>query len=70
MPEIKDKKPTYVHNPFSFEYNGVKVECDSSGKIKLTQEHGDETFDEVNTSAGLIRRIYFHLKDGRTVKYE
>ena len=69
MVEVKDKKPTYIHNPFSFEYNGVRVECDSKGKIKLIQEEGEE-YDEVNTSAGLIRRIYFHLKDGRTVKYE
>lgn len=66
----KEKKPIYTHSPFQFEYFGVKVEADSKGKVKLTQDHEDGTFDEVNTSAGMIRRIYFLLKDGRTVNYE
>lgn len=72
MIETKEitKKPRYTHNPFSFIYYGVKVDCDINGKITITQEHEDETFDEIKTSAGLIRRVFYMLKEGRTVKYE
>lgn len=62
-------KPIYSHSPFKFEYEGIEVEGFRNGKVKLVQSHDDDTFDEIMTSAGLIRRLYFLLRDGRSVSY-
>jgi len=57
----------YVHSPFTLKYNGVEVSVDENGKIVLTQEHTDGTYDEIMSSAGLINRIYMMLEATRKV---
>jgi hypothetical protein len=46
--------PHFTHSPFSLEHGGVKAVCDENGKITLTKNHEDDSFDEVETSASLI----------------
>lgn len=60
MPDEKtnNKFPHFSHSPFKFEWNGrITAEVSESGKIKITQDHDDETFDEINTSADFIYRL-------------
>lgn len=59
----------YVHNQFTFEYNGVKASCSEDGKVTLTQEHDDETFDEVTVSANMIYKLGEMLNTSKKVKY-
>lgn len=47
----------FSHSPFKFEWRGVVAEVGESGKIKITQEHDDDTFDEIETSADFIYRL-------------
>lgn len=47
----------WIHSPFSFEHQGTKVECMENGKIKITQDHNDDTFDEVTISESVINRL-------------
>lgn len=52
------KYPHYVHSPFTLEHNGVKVECNESGKIVITKEHKeDDTFEQIECSASLFNRV-------------
>ena len=57
----------YSHSPFSLDHGGVNVKVDETGKIVLSQEHGDGTFDEITTSASLINRILRMLQATRNV---
>lgn len=47
----------YSHSPFSIEHQGVKVEVNETGKVTITQEREDNTYDEINTSAALINKL-------------
>lgn len=52
----------FINTAFSFEFQGVRVDLDDKGKMKLIQEHDDETFDEINCTPALINRIIMTLK--------
>lgn len=48
----------YVHSPFQVEENGIRIECDEHGKLRLTQDHPeDDSFDEIDCSASLINLL-------------
>ena len=51
----------YIHSPFTLNLSGLKVVVDDTGKITLTQDHGNEEYDEIVTSASLINRIVVML---------
>jgi len=59
----------YLHSPFSLDHQGVKVEVDEHGKIILTQEGTDNTYDEIVCSASLINKISRMLMATRKVVY-
>lgn len=58
---VPKKYKHYVHSPFTLNLSGLKVTVDDTGKITLTQDHGNEEFDEITTSASLINRIVVML---------
>ena len=60
----------YIHSPFTLEHQGVRVKVDDNGKIILTQDHEDGTFDEITTSASLINRLIRMLQATRKVVYK
>lgn len=71
MPTAPDKKYRhYVHSAFTLDHQGVRVEVDETGKIKLTQDHPDGTFDEIGCSASLINRISRMLMATRKVVWK
>jgi hypothetical protein len=47
----------YVHSPFSIEHNGINAKVDDHGKIVITQDHPDGTYDEVLCSASFIYKL-------------
>lgn len=59
----------YIHSPFQLDYAGTKVEVDEHGKIKMTQEHEDGTYDEVTFSASLINRVSRMLMATRKIVF-
>lgn len=60
-PEVPKKYKHYIHSPFTLNLQGLKVGVDDRGKITLTQDHLDEEYDEIITSASLINRIIVML---------
>lgn len=67
-------KPRYSHSPFTLEHNGVTVECDKDGKIRLTQNNiddddGQPVTDEITTSAALFNRVMLMLRGSRKVTF-
>ncbi len=69
MPANK-KYRHYVHSAFTLDHQGVKVEVDENGKIRLAQDHADGTFDEISCSASLINRISRMLMATRKVVWK
>ena len=68
---MNDKKRYrhYIHSPFQLDHQGIKVEVDEHGKIKMTQDHGDDTYDEITFSASLINRVSRMLMATRKVVF-
>ena len=60
----------YIHSPFSLDHLGVKIKVDENGKITITQDHEDGTFDEIVTSASLFNRVIRMLQATRKVVYK
>lgn len=59
----------HSHSPFDFEWNGVKAHCDKNGSITISQDHDDESFDEIKTSAAFVFRLANMLTATRRTKY-
>lgn len=64
------KYPHWTNSPFTMEYKGVKISADETGKITLIQEHDDETFDEIVTTAALFNRVVRILQMNRTLVFK
>lgn len=63
------KVPRYTHGKFEFEYRGVKASCAEDGKVTLTQEHQDDTYDEVIVSATMIFRLAAMLNNSKNIEW-
>lgn len=63
------KIPKYTHSKFELEYRGVKAVCSEDGKITLTIEHEDDTYDEVTVSATMIFRLATMLNASKNVEF-
>ena len=67
MYQQRDKTPTqyngpkkyqhFINSPFSLEHNGVSVKVDDKGKMIVTQDHKDSTFDEISSTVSMMNRI-------------
>lgn len=64
------KIPRYTHSHWELEYKGVKAICSKDGKVTLTQEHDDDSYDEVIVTANMIFRLVQMLsnKEGEGFK--
>jgi hypothetical protein len=64
-----NKVPKYTHSTWNLEYRGVKASCSEDGKVTLTEEHDDETYDEVTVSANMIFRMAVMLNASKNVEF-
>jgi hypothetical protein len=69
-PNYKKKYRHFLHSPFSLDHQGVKVEVDGSGKVIITQDQPDGSYDEIITSASLINKVSQMLFTTRKVVYK
>jgi hypothetical protein len=63
------KVPKYTHGKFELEYRGVKAICSEDGKVTLTEEHHDDTYDEVTVSATMIFRLATMLNASKNIDW-
>lgn len=55
----------WVHNPFTFEHQGVKVSCDKDGKVTLEKEDIDGGVEGIDVPASVIIKTYKDLRFSR-----
>jgi hypothetical protein len=60
----------FVHSPFTLEHNGVKASADEKGRVVLTQEHSDGTYDEIVCTASLFNKISRMMVVSRKIVYK
>jgi hypothetical protein len=64
-----DKVPQYTHSKWELDYKGIKAECAPDGKITLTEEHSDGTYDEIVIRANMVFRMADMLNASKTIKF-
>ena len=53
----KKQYPHWINSPFTMELDVVKVEVKEDGTVVLTEDHGDEGYDEIKTTVKLFNRV-------------
>lgn len=65
-----DRYVHFEHTPFTLEYDGVKAEMAKDGTIKITQDHDDGTFDEINCKPAFFNRVWRMIVATRRKTYK
>lgn len=64
-----DKILEYSHREYSEEFkNGIKVKIQHNGRVVITQDHADGTFEEIDLPASVIYKTAFKLDETRETR--
>ncbi len=67
--ENESKERRFVHDPFNLSTDKIDIKCDKDGRVTLTENHEEDTYDEINVPASLIFKIAMMLEMTRSLVY-
>lgn len=66
---MANKFKHFVNSPFNIEFQGIKVELNKEGRMKIRQDISDGSFQEIECSPALINRIIRVIQMTRKVEW-